>query len=163
MKPRAVKLSKTFNDQLVEQIDYGEQRFGTRVAEEKKERVLATIANLLANNPAIKRPQDLQSEGPGGCAQGLGPGANGGRRICARRSDLERDVASGGTVGMVRGGSSSHQPVARMSHRVRPLAGPMINSATCGTANFAPAPGYRCAHPGYLLLWRPAEFHHCSA
>jgi hypothetical protein len=32
MKPRAVKLSKTFNDQLVEQIDYGEQRFGARVA-----------------------------------------------------------------------------------------------------------------------------------
>jgi plasmid stabilization system protein ParE len=56
MKPRAVKLSKTFNDQLVEQIDYGEQRFGARVAEEKKERVLATIEKLLANNPAIKRP-----------------------------------------------------------------------------------------------------------
>jgi plasmid stabilization system protein ParE len=56
MKPRAVKLSKTFNDQLIEQIDYGEQRFGARVAEEKKERVLATIENLLANNPAIKRP-----------------------------------------------------------------------------------------------------------
>ena len=32
MKPRAVKLSKTFNDQPVEQIDYGEQRFGARVA-----------------------------------------------------------------------------------------------------------------------------------
>jgi plasmid stabilization system protein ParE len=58
MKPRAVKLSKTFNDQLVEQIDYGEQRFGTRVADEKKERVLSTIENLLANNPAIKRPQE---------------------------------------------------------------------------------------------------------
>ena len=56
MKPRAVKLSKTFNDKLVEQIDYGEQRFGARVAEEKKERVLAIIENLLANNPAIKRP-----------------------------------------------------------------------------------------------------------
>jgi hypothetical protein len=47
MKPRAVKLSKTFNDRPVEQIDYGEQRFGARVAEEKKERVLATIQNLL--------------------------------------------------------------------------------------------------------------------
>jgi plasmid stabilization system protein ParE len=56
MKPRAVKLSMTFNDQLVEQIDYGEQRFGARVAEEKKERVLAVIENLLANNPAIKPP-----------------------------------------------------------------------------------------------------------
>ncbi len=62
MKPRAVKLSKTFNDQLVEQIDYGEQRFGARVAEEKKERVLAAIENLLANNPAIKaRPARLNS------------------------------------------------------------------------------------------------------
>jgi plasmid stabilization system protein ParE len=56
MRPRAVKLSKTFNDQLVEQIDYGEQKFGKRVAEEKKVRVLGTIETLLANNPAIKRP-----------------------------------------------------------------------------------------------------------
>ena len=41
MKSRAVKLSKTFNDQMVDQIEFGEQRFGARVAEEKKERVLA--------------------------------------------------------------------------------------------------------------------------
>lgn len=53
MKPRAITLSKTFNDQLVQQIDFGEQRFGTRVAEDKKERVLATIENILADNPAI--------------------------------------------------------------------------------------------------------------
>jgi len=56
MMPRAVRLSKTFNDQLVEQIDYGERRFGTRVAEEKKERVLATIEMVLAHYPAIKHP-----------------------------------------------------------------------------------------------------------
>ena len=59
MKRRAVRLSKTFNDQLVEQIDCGEQRFGARVAEAKKERVLAIIENLLANNPAIKRPDPV--------------------------------------------------------------------------------------------------------
>jgi hypothetical protein len=35
MRPRAVKLSKTFNDQLADQIDYGEQRFGRHVAEQK--------------------------------------------------------------------------------------------------------------------------------
>ncbi|MEQ1696227.1 MAG: type II toxin-antitoxin system RelE/ParE family toxin [Hyphomicrobiaceae bacterium] len=56
MIPRAVKLSKTFNDQLVDQIDHGEQRFGRRVAEQKKEKVLATIEGLLARNPAVKRP-----------------------------------------------------------------------------------------------------------
>ena len=56
MRPRAVKLSKTFNDQMVDQIEFGEQRFGTRVAEEKKERVLATIEKLLTYNPTIKRP-----------------------------------------------------------------------------------------------------------
>ena len=56
MKARAVRLSKTFNDQPIEQIDYGEQRFGRRVAEEKKERVLATIEGLLARVPALKRP-----------------------------------------------------------------------------------------------------------
>lgn len=56
MRPRAVKLSKTFNDQLVDLIDFGEQRFGTRVAEQKKEKVLATIDGLLARNPAVKRP-----------------------------------------------------------------------------------------------------------
>jgi plasmid stabilization system protein ParE len=56
MRPRAVKLSKTFNDQLVDHIDYGEQRFGTRVAEQKKEKVLATIEGVLARTPAVKRP-----------------------------------------------------------------------------------------------------------
>ena len=58
MKLRAIKLSKTFNDQLVQQIELGEQCFGTRVAEEKKGAVLATIENLLADNPAIKRPHE---------------------------------------------------------------------------------------------------------
>jgi plasmid stabilization system protein ParE len=53
MRPRAVKLSKTFNDQLVDQIDYGEQRFGTRVSEQGKEKVLATIEGLLARTPAV--------------------------------------------------------------------------------------------------------------
>ena len=56
MSPRAVKLSKTFNDQLVGQIDFGERRFGRRVAEQKKEKVLATIEGLLARTPAVKRP-----------------------------------------------------------------------------------------------------------
>jgi len=37
MTPRAVKLSKTFNDQLVDQIDHAEQRFGRRVAQQKME------------------------------------------------------------------------------------------------------------------------------
>ena len=56
MSPRAVKLSKTFNDQLIDQIDFGERRFGRRVAEQKKEKVLATIEGLLASTPGVKRP-----------------------------------------------------------------------------------------------------------
>jgi plasmid stabilization system protein ParE len=56
MSARAVKLSKTFNDQLIDLIDFGEQRFGRRVAEQKKENVLATIEGLLARTPAVKRP-----------------------------------------------------------------------------------------------------------
>ena len=56
MRPRAVRLSKTFNDQLVEQIDLAEQRFGRRVAQQKMEQVFATIEDLLASSPAIKRP-----------------------------------------------------------------------------------------------------------
>ncbi len=55
MTPRTVRLSKTFNDQLVDLIDHGEQRFGTRVAEQKKEKVLATIETLLARSPAVKQ------------------------------------------------------------------------------------------------------------
>jgi hypothetical protein len=48
MSPRAVKLSKTFNNQLIDQIDFGERRFGRRVAEQKNEKVLATIAGQIA-------------------------------------------------------------------------------------------------------------------
>jgi plasmid stabilization system protein ParE len=46
----------TFNDQLIDQIDFGERRFGRRVAEQKKEKVLATIEGLLARTPAVTRP-----------------------------------------------------------------------------------------------------------
>jgi len=56
MSPRAVRLSRTFNDQLVELIDFGAQRFGRRVAEQKKEKVFATIEGLLAQTPAAKHP-----------------------------------------------------------------------------------------------------------
>ncbi|MFZ4806558.1 MAG: hypothetical protein ACOYLQ_04810 [Hyphomicrobiaceae bacterium] len=56
MSPRAVRLSRTFNDQLVELIDFGVQRFGRRGAEQKKEKVFAPIEGLLAQTPAAKRP-----------------------------------------------------------------------------------------------------------
>lgn len=54
---RRVAYSKSFADQLIEQIDYGEQQSGTRVAFQKKELVLTTIERPLANTPVIKQPR----------------------------------------------------------------------------------------------------------
>ena len=52
---RTVKLSKTFNDQLIDYIEHGDQQYGARVAEDKKRRVLTTIRTVLAASPSIKR------------------------------------------------------------------------------------------------------------
>lgn len=52
---RTVKLSKTFNDQLIDYIEFGEQQYGARVAEDKKRRVLSTIRTTLAASPSLKR------------------------------------------------------------------------------------------------------------
>jgi plasmid stabilization system protein ParE len=51
---RTLILSKTFNDQLIDYIASGEQRFGAQTAEQKKNKVLDTIENVLLHNPAIK-------------------------------------------------------------------------------------------------------------
>lgn len=55
MSRRTVRFSKTFNDQLVELLDWGAQRFGERVAEDKRQRVYSTIEGLLVTFPAIKK------------------------------------------------------------------------------------------------------------
>ena len=52
---RAVRLSITFNDQLNELLDWGEQRFGIAVAEQKKSIVYTTIEQFLARYPKTKR------------------------------------------------------------------------------------------------------------
>ncbi len=52
---RSTRYSKTFTDQIIDLIDYGVLRFGPRVAEEKKARILDTVERRLAGNPAIKR------------------------------------------------------------------------------------------------------------
>ncbi len=52
---RAVRLSITFNDQLNELLDHGEQRFGMVVAEQKKLIVYTTIEQFLARYPNTKR------------------------------------------------------------------------------------------------------------
>ncbi len=53
---RRVTDSKSFADQLIEQIDYGEQQFGARVANPKKGLALTIIERPLADTPAIKQP-----------------------------------------------------------------------------------------------------------
>ena len=53
---RRVTYSKTFAGQLIEQIDYGEQQFGARVANQKQRLVLSTIEQILAKTPAIEQP-----------------------------------------------------------------------------------------------------------
>lgn len=52
---RSIRLSKTFDDQLIAYIDEGAQQYGDRVAAEKKALVYQTIERTLAMNPAIKR------------------------------------------------------------------------------------------------------------
>ena len=52
---RTVRLSKTFNEQLVDLIDFGEQRYGSDIAEQKKNLVLAAIEITLAAHPRVKR------------------------------------------------------------------------------------------------------------
>lgn len=52
---RTVRLSRTFNDQLVELISFGEVRFGRQVAEQKTSAVFDTIERILRDRPAIKQ------------------------------------------------------------------------------------------------------------
>jgi hypothetical protein len=52
---RSVRLSKTFDEQLINYIDEGAQKYGDRLAIEKKAIVYRTIEQLLAQSPAIKR------------------------------------------------------------------------------------------------------------
>ena len=53
---RKVRLSKTFLHQLDDLLAQGEAKFGPRVADEKLDRVYATINNHLAWFPDTKRP-----------------------------------------------------------------------------------------------------------
>jgi ParE toxin of type II toxin-antitoxin system, parDE len=53
---RHVRLSKTFLFQLDDLLAQGEAKFGARVADDKLDRVYATINNHLAFFPATKRP-----------------------------------------------------------------------------------------------------------
>ena len=53
---RSVELSKTFENQLIELLDFGEQRFGQTTAAASRRRVEITIRDLLADHPAIKTP-----------------------------------------------------------------------------------------------------------
>ena len=51
---RSIRLSKTFDEQLITYIDEGAQKYGDRVAGDKKALVYKTIERL-APNPAVKR------------------------------------------------------------------------------------------------------------
>lgn len=51
---RAIRLSKTYYDQLADYLDAGEVKFGRAVAEEKRAKVVQAIRRL-AEAPAIKR------------------------------------------------------------------------------------------------------------
>ena len=51
---RAIRLSRTFVDQLNELLDQGEQRFGRAIIEEKKALVYATIRKHIAYFPASR-------------------------------------------------------------------------------------------------------------
>jgi plasmid stabilization system protein ParE len=53
---RNVRFSKTALDQLNTLLAQGIELFGVRVVAEKRDRVYATIAHVLAAFPAIKRP-----------------------------------------------------------------------------------------------------------
>ena len=48
---RAIRLSITFNDELVELLAQGMNRFGARVVGQTRDRVLDTIENFLARHP----------------------------------------------------------------------------------------------------------------
>lgn len=52
---RSIRLSKTFDEQLIAYIDEGARKYGDSVAAEKKALVYKTIERTLALNPAIKR------------------------------------------------------------------------------------------------------------
>ena len=51
---RAVRLSRTFSDQLADYLDAGELRYGRVVADEKRRLVFNTIQNIVAVAPGMK-------------------------------------------------------------------------------------------------------------
>ena len=53
---RAVRLSRTYREELLELLSQGLPRFGATVVAEKRERVIDTIDNFLAHYPV--RPVD---------------------------------------------------------------------------------------------------------
>jgi hypothetical protein len=53
---RTVRISKTFVRQLNELLAFGEDRFGSRVVDEKRTLVYAAIREKLALTPRLKRP-----------------------------------------------------------------------------------------------------------
>ncbi|RTL68581.1 MAG: hypothetical protein EKK41_15590 [Hyphomicrobiales bacterium] len=61
MNQRSVRFSKTFLDQFVEHLAWGEAHFGRSAADAVKDRVFYVIETLLARHPAVKRPHP----GPG--------------------------------------------------------------------------------------------------
>ncbi len=56
---REVRYSKSFNDQLIELIDFGEQMYGVELAEAKKRLVYETIERMLARHLRVKRPHNV--------------------------------------------------------------------------------------------------------
>ncbi len=56
---RGIRTSRTFDDQLVDLLAFGEQAFGRRVADEKRLRVYRTIRQFLAVHPATKQPDPV--------------------------------------------------------------------------------------------------------
>jgi plasmid stabilization system protein ParE len=51
---RRVRLSRTFNEQLADLLDQGEQLFGERIANEKRAILFSLLRNQLAHFPAAK-------------------------------------------------------------------------------------------------------------
>jgi plasmid stabilization system protein ParE len=56
MSHRSVRFSRTFLDQFVEHLAWGEAQFGRAAADAVKDRVFYVIETLLARHPAVKRP-----------------------------------------------------------------------------------------------------------
>ena len=54
---RSVRYSKTFNDQLVELLEFGEPIYGQRLVQEKQRLVFSTVETYLAQFPAAKRSE----------------------------------------------------------------------------------------------------------